>query len=537
MDTKKEIDEFLVLSDTNCLPRYEYHRSLLDWFNEGLPKDPIFDGCQYKDCSIIVGGKVNDEIKHQLFGNMANVEKVTLSDLNLGTRKVQHTEVLVVFIFHSDPQYNNEVFKKLRFSRLHGTLLCLVPKDTFDKEEHICFPTRRLDNFEVKKAVFASSDGLLETTITEMTCILEQRLSDCLNQVKIKLPKCSSGRQSIRSSLREVNAILRRLKQAACYPEILRDDEKEEESEEQKIKEELERFEDGILYHGYHDEKLYVITTDRDVKDRLEARLSKLKMDSLQFVVTVEDKQSISELSGSGTHLHGAKLVFVNGNVDAFKADESFATTGSLMLANNKTLMVAVTARHVVENKSNFFTLVGNAVLNLGQELPQPNNYMKKVHDDIAVIVIKDQTRSEIDQNCEKRLINFYNNPSAGQKTSEKLNVGEIVHKRGARTNLTTGTVTYKSNRKFGRFSSKSEYVVVEGRVAERFAAKGDSGSLVFKHTLSPRTREIDVYAMVYGKFNKFVPSPPIICFPFKESCDVLEARTPGIDNLQFFEG
>lgn len=117
-----------------------------------------------------------------------------------------------------------------------------MPKDTFDKEEHIFFSTRRLFNFKVKKAVFASPDELLETTITEITCILEQRLSDCLDQVRIKLPHCSSGKQNIRSSLLEVNAIIRRLKQAACYPDILQDDEKDEESDEQKIKEELQRF-------------------------------------------------------------------------------------------------------------------------------------------------------------------------------------------------------------------------------------------------------------------------------------------------------
>lgn len=281
---------------------------------------------------------------------------------------------------------------------------------------------------------------------------------------------------------------------------------------------------------------MYVITTDRDVRDRLEAKLSKLKMDSLQFMVTVEDEHSISELSGPGTHLHGAKLVYVNGNVDAFNANGSFATTGSLMLANNNTLMVAVTARHAVENKGNFFTLIGNAVLNLGHELPQPNNNMEKIHDDIAVIVIKDQTRSEIDQKCEKRLINLSNNPSAArQNSSGELKIGDIVHKRGAGTDLTTGIIASKENKIIGRFSSESEVITVIGRDSKQFAGRGDSGSLVFKETLSPVKREIDVYAMVHGKKKLFVPSSLIICFPFKEGCDVLVGRTSGIDNLQFF--
>lgn len=110
--------------------------------------------------------------------------------------------------------------------------------------------------------------------------------------------------------------------------------------------------------------------------------------------------------------------------------------------------------------------------------------------------------------------------------------MGEIVYKRGVRINLIIGIVIYKLNRKFGRFLLESEYVVVEGRVVERFVVKGDLGFLVFKYILLLCMREIDVYVMVYGKFNKFVLSLFIICFLFKESCDVLEVRIFGIDNF-----
>lgn len=280
---------------------------------------------------------------------------------------------------------------------------------------------------------------------------------------------------------------------------------------------------------------MYVITTDHDVKDKLEVRLSKLEMDSLQFMVTVKDELSISELSGPGAHLHGAKLVFVNENVDAFIADESYATTGSLMLANNNNLMIAVTCRHAVENKNNFYTLIGNTVLNLGGELPQPNNRMEKLHDDIAVIVINGNTRSEIDQKCEKRLINFSGYPSAGRMSLGELEIGDIVHKRGARTRLTTGIVVNIVDGSVKRFKLNSKQIHVIGRETKPFARLGDSGSLVFQQSLSPHKRELDVLAMVYGKYEIFSANPPVICFPFKYSCDVLETRTPGIENLQFF--
>lgn len=264
---------------------------------------------------------------------------------------------------------------------------------------------------------------------------------------------------------------------------------------------------------------------------------SKSGMENLQFMIIVQDKLSISELSGPGVPLHGAKFVYANGNVDAFIANKSYATTGSLMLANNNNLMVAVTCRHAVENKENFYTLIEKSVVKLGKELPQQNNNMEKLHDDIALIEIDDTTRSEINEKCEKLLLDSSDLPSIARKSSRILQRGDIVHKRGATTGLTTGIVKEVRAQKTGRFDLPSTVIYVTGRDSKPFAIEGDSGSLVFQQSLSPHEKELDVLAMVQGKIRLPFPNADVICFPFKDSCDILETRIFDIQNLQFFEG
>lgn len=75
---------FEVFSDTSPLPRYKYHRSLLDWFMEGTVQNSLLHECPFKDCDIIIGGNVSDKIKLQLFGSKAPITNVTFSDLRKG---------------------------------------------------------------------------------------------------------------------------------------------------------------------------------------------------------------------------------------------------------------------------------------------------------------------------------------------------------------------------------------------------------------------------------------------------------------------
>lgn len=79
---------FLVLTDTSYLPRYKYHRFLLYWFLEGIPKLPTFQQCHFDESCIIIGGNFNEENKIELFGETTLTEKVTFADLQKGLFKI-----------------------------------------------------------------------------------------------------------------------------------------------------------------------------------------------------------------------------------------------------------------------------------------------------------------------------------------------------------------------------------------------------------------------------------------------------------------
>lgn len=54
-------------------------------------------------------------------------------------------------------------------------------------------------------------------------------------------------------------------------------------------------FGDKSIYKRYDGDKLYVITTDQDVKDRLDTWYSKSGIKNIKFVITVDVKLPISE--------------------------------------------------------------------------------------------------------------------------------------------------------------------------------------------------------------------------------------------------
>lgn len=75
---------FPVLTDTNYLPRYKYHRSLLDWFLEGIQTLPTFPQCHFDDSCIIIGGNLNEKNKIEFFGETTLTETVAIADLQKG---------------------------------------------------------------------------------------------------------------------------------------------------------------------------------------------------------------------------------------------------------------------------------------------------------------------------------------------------------------------------------------------------------------------------------------------------------------------
>lgn len=211
------------------------------------------------------------------------------------------------------------------------------------------------------------------------------------------------------------------------------------------------------------------------------------------------------------------------------------------MTDTNTNINVAITCRHAVENKGSAdatcYTLIENAVVKLGQKLPQSSNQMKSLHDDIAAVRIDESTRSLIDEKCEKLLLDNFGLPTPATTSIECLKKGDIVHKRGARSGLTTGVVKEVKSVKIGSFDLKSTIIYITGRDSKPFAMEGDSGSLVFQHSLDPEQNVLNVYAMIQSKVQLPIPNADIICFPFHEGLESLRKSVTAeqLQNLQFF--
>lgn len=547
MDEKQESKEFLVLTDTDYLPRYKYHRYLLDWFLEGIQTLPTFPECHFDDSCIIIGGNLNEKNKIEFFGETTLTETVAIADLQKAKATKKYTNVLMVYIFNSDiDEMVAEIIELQHFKKFkNGINLVVVTISMFSDEQQKSKFIEEVAEHGVLNVEFV--DGNRPAIISSLTCVLEERISQHLKQIrtklltyrsptstiKTKLLKLWCPNSAIRSSLVEVNAILRRLKQASSYPESFIENE-EDRTDKKEINKILQSFGDRILYDEYDEEILYIITTDQRVKKALEAWYSSSDMHDLKLVITVEENLSLTELSKTGVPLHGAKLVYMIESVESFNKDNRFATTGSLMFANNNNMMIVVTCRHSLEQVDTCFTLIDNVVVRLGKEMPQPNNRMERLCDDIAVVAIDADTRSVVDEKCEKLLIDSFGFPSPAQISFRDLNVGDIVHKRGAKTGFTTGIVKSIRNQAIGRFRLPSTVIFIASRDAAAFAMGGDSGSLVFQPSLSPEETGLEVLAMVHGKIDQNFQTR-VVCLPFKESCDKLKQNIPDLQNLQFF--
>lgn len=252
-------------------------------------------------------------------------------------------------------------------------------------------------------------------------------------------------------------------------------------------------------------------------------------------MITVEDTLNISEFTKTGEPLHGAKFVFVDEGVENFQTNLHCGTSGSLMLANDEK-MVAVTAFHAIDKMDSLYTLIDGSVERLGKGIPQPNNKLEKMHDDIALILIDENTRKIVDEKCEKRLIDQFGYPSQAEIPSHSLKVGDIVHKRGAATGLTTGIVKDVRTLNMGHFTLPCVVFFIIGRNSSPFAEHGDSGSLVFLKSFNPDKEVLEIHAMVQGKILAPTPNAAVICFPIKDGCESLKKHIPDIQSLRFFD-
>ncbi|XP_048745220.2 uncharacterized protein LOC125658127 isoform X4 [Ostrea edulis] len=521
---------FKVLPGTKCLPRYQYHRFLLDWVVKGLQAIPEFPIKAFKDCTVVVGGDITDKNISFLFGENTESDKV-LTDLNKGT--LNEAAVLVVYFLNKLENVHHRIddFDR-QFPYDTGSLLIVMQNDGIVDES---LKLKLIDALSKSRMndvnVIAKNRSEI---ITKMTCIMEQRFQEHLEEMRRNLHDLPLN-ENVDASLLEVNALIRRLKQAACYPEPL--PEEDDKMRGETIRDMLQSFGKKILYHGFDGDVLHIITTDISVKDKIVDFFSKSKFREISYKIHVEDALGVSFLAKEGTALHGAKFVYVNESLQAFRQDQRFATTGSLMMANGSA-MVIVTSRHAFTNPADIYVLIDNSVVKFGHELIHLHGDMDCLHDDITIVEIDRDAVLAVENKCEKLLIDKSGSPTPARISSRQLNVDDIVHKRGARTGLTTGVVKHVEVQLLKPFRIPSLVIQISGRDSDSgpFAAEGDSGSLVFQNSLAAEENILDVLAMVQGKLKTDPPihNPPVVCFPFTTGCQTL-LQVTGLQSLQFF--
>lgn len=128
-----------------------------------------------------------------------------------------------------------------------GTILFVMTSDKHGDEKL----KSKLESFHVEFVIYNRSE-----IIKRMTLLLERRLEKYLEQLKTKLFDYSRTHY-VGSRLFEVNAILRRLKEAACYPEPSTDELEDDETERNEIDGILHRFEANIFYSNLHISQRY----------------------------------------------------------------------------------------------------------------------------------------------------------------------------------------------------------------------------------------------------------------------------------------
>lgn len=121
-----------------------------------------------------------------------------------------------------------------------GTILVVMTTDHIDDKRLKFTIVEKMTTLRITGVEFVIE--IRSEILKKITCILEQRLTEYLTQTKIKLLEHSSFTPNVRQSLLEVKVILRKLKQAACYPKPLAEDGDGEETVDKEIDEILQRF-------------------------------------------------------------------------------------------------------------------------------------------------------------------------------------------------------------------------------------------------------------------------------------------------------
>lgn len=539
-DTRKhpaKAKGFRVLNKRVCLPRYAYHKWLVDWSLEGADLIKGFIVDPITECMVLVGGDLSKESESLLSSENAGGD--CLSDCTTEMVVGDHL-ILVYFMTQDDVKKIGSLVSYLKMTSeelqyKEADLLLILPTDfKHSSTEIISNALRSTEQLRIAR-VFSVKKQSQEIRHS-ITKTLESNLNRYLCHVEGRLSNLSSA-ESVDECLEKVRAVIKRLGKALCFPNQHKPEKPYDKGQVLNI---IERFQDKILYHGFNKKGARIITTDESVKDDLSKLLS--KVENLKVEINVRKHLTMTPLS---FHQQGTKFVFKDQSPETFLYDADYATIGSLVKRNGFR-MAALTCQHPFLGKQNpsVFVNINGSVVKLGSDMFHAHS-IKSVIDDFALIDVDLQTIPIIETHCEKRLLDFNGQPATSDisdcpdaKDLYEL-VDEIVHKRGAATQFTTGKI-----KEAGRihheinFPDLAPAFIVKPLGENRFFANhGDSGSLVFLPSLSIENR-IVVLGMVCFRAPEEIFNDPclVLCVPLREAVDNLINKVPDIDGIDFYQ-
>lgn len=284
---------------------------------------------------------------------------------------------------------------------------------------------------------------------------------------------------------------------------------------------------DHIYGYGFRPDEFYVLVNDRlppgkkkSLKDRIRKSLQNA---SFSWKVKFVNSNGVHYTKHFGS---GSPIVPDERNPD------KYGTLGGFAQVNSKNV-VGLTNFHVVEKGIEAFVKDGDKLIKLGKckfvLVPGSESLA-----DFALIEVD----NGLTERCRKPLVDDEDQPKSATIYLGKHNliVPAIVHKKGASTGITQGTVvemmTYREV--LGDRETQSAFLVED--LEKPFSVPGDSGSLVFQNSFSASQNSIEVVAILNGRYTEQgekEESKFVLCSDMKYIYDELKSKGK---NLQFFK-
>lgn len=371
------------------------------------------------------------------------------------------------------------------------------------------------------------SSGEREELLEHLTSAFEVPLSKYVTLVQSKLRiESKSSAKRLKSLRTEADAILKRLQlsskllqEPVTAPLCM--------SVPQIVLKELDNNADKIYGYGFRPDEFYVLVNDHlssSKKKSLEGKIRKsIQNANFSWKVKFENSNGVHYTKHFGS---GSPLVRDENWPD------KYGTLGGFAQVNQRDV-VGLTNFHVVEKGIEAYVKDGDILIKLGRcefvLVPGLESLA-----DFALI----EVNSELTEQCRKPLVDDEDNPKSATIYLGKpdLIFPAIVHKKGASTGITQGTVvemvTYREV--LGNRETHSAFLVED--LEQPFSVPGDSGSLVFQNSFSASQDSIEVVAILNGRYKKqgeTEESKFVLCSDMKYIYEKLKSKGK---HLQFFK-